>query len=126
EGNVFQPMLQSRGLGLHAAVILLAVTLGGSLAGVIGSLLAVPAAAQVAVIWGYLREQLAEPAPAPEPAKAEQAAPAAKPEPVKAEAAKPEPVKAQAAKPKPVKPEAVKAVSEKPKPGEPDPGAARA
>jgi len=116
EGNVFQPMLQSRGLGLHAAVILLAVTLGGSLAGVIGSLLAVPAAAQVAVIWGYLREQLAEPAPAPEPAKAEQAAPAAKPE----------PVKAQAARPKPVKPEAVKAVSEKPKPGEPDPGAARA
>jgi predicted PurR-regulated permease PerM len=27
EGNVFQPMVQSRGLGLHAAVVLLAVTL---------------------------------------------------------------------------------------------------
>ncbi|MCZ9339611.1 AI-2E family transporter, partial [Streptomyces sp. TRM76130] len=45
EGNVFQPVIQSRGLGLHAAVILLAVTLGGSLAGIVGSLLAVPVAA---------------------------------------------------------------------------------
>ncbi|MEU9702495.1 AI-2E family transporter [Streptomyces sp. NPDC047981] len=62
EGNVFQPMIQSRGLGLHAAVILLAVTLGGSLAGIVGSLLAVPIAALIAVVWNYLREQLSEPA----------------------------------------------------------------
>jgi predicted PurR-regulated permease PerM len=61
EGNVFQPMVQSRGLGLHAAVILLAVTLGGSLAGIVGSLLAVPAAALIAVVWNYLREELSEP-----------------------------------------------------------------
>lgn len=63
EGNVFQPMIQSRGLGLHAAVVLLAVTLGGSLAGVVGSLLAVPVAALIGVIWNYLREQLVAPAP---------------------------------------------------------------
>ncbi|MFI7519837.1 AI-2E family transporter [Micromonospora globbae] len=69
EGNVFQPMVQSRGLGLHAAVVLLAVTLGGSLAGIVGSLLAVPAAALVAVIWNYLREQLSDP---PERAAPEQ------------------------------------------------------
>ncbi|MEU8651832.1 AI-2E family transporter [Streptomyces sp. NPDC048737] len=62
EGNVFQPMIQSRGLGLHAAVILLAVTLGGSLAGIVGSLLAVPVAALLAVIWNYVREQLTDPA----------------------------------------------------------------
>ncbi|MFE7840309.1 AI-2E family transporter [Streptomyces sp. NPDC057474] len=61
EGNVFQPMIQSRGLGLHAAVILLAVTLGGSLAGIVGSLLAVPIAALIAVVWNYVREQLREP-----------------------------------------------------------------
>ncbi|HEY0000825.1 MAG TPA: AI-2E family transporter [Actinoplanes sp.] len=67
EGNVFQPMVQSRGLGLHAAVILLAVTLGGSLAGIVGSLLAVPVTALIAVVWGYLREQLSEPAPVPVP-----------------------------------------------------------
>ncbi|MGW0700168.1 AI-2E family transporter [Streptomyces sp. NPDC002867] len=66
EGNVFQPMIQSRGLGLHAAVILLAVTLGGSLAGVVGSLLAVPVAALIAVVWNYLREQLGDPLQEPE------------------------------------------------------------
>ncbi|MGX1128641.1 putative PurR-regulated permease PerM [Streptomyces glaucescens] len=66
EGNVFQPMIQSRGLGLHAGVVLLAVTLGGSLAGIVGSLLAVPAAALIAVVWNYLREQLSEPEPEPE------------------------------------------------------------
>ncbi|MFE1948069.1 AI-2E family transporter [Streptomyces massasporeus] len=61
EGNVFQPMIQSRGLGLHAAVVLLAVTLGGSLAGIVGSLLAVPVAALIAVVWNYVREQLVDP-----------------------------------------------------------------
>ncbi|MEU1515485.1 AI-2E family transporter [Streptomyces sp. NPDC005811] len=66
EGNVFQPMIQSRGLGLHAAVILLAVTLGGSLAGIVGSLLAVPVAALIGVVWNYVREQLGEPTEAGE------------------------------------------------------------
>ncbi|MFJ8668853.1 AI-2E family transporter [Streptomyces sp. NPDC093600] len=78
EGNVFQPMIQSRGLGLHAAVVLLAVTLGGSLAGIVGSLLAVPVAALVAVVWNYLREQLSEPPrePGPEPVESPAGAPA--------------------------------------------------
>ncbi|MEU8380462.1 AI-2E family transporter [Streptosporangium sp. NPDC048865] len=67
EGNVFQPMVQSRGLGLHAAVVLLAVTLGGSLAGIVGSLLAVPVAALIAVVWNYFREQLGDPPRRPEP-----------------------------------------------------------
>ena len=65
EGNVFQPMLQSRGLGLHAAVVLLAVTLGGNLAGIAGALLAVPVAAMIAVVWNYVREQLSDPPPEP-------------------------------------------------------------
>ncbi|MGK5682718.1 AI-2E family transporter [Actinoplanes sp. URMC 104] len=67
EGNVFQPMVQSRGLGLHAAVVLLAVTLGGSLAGIVGSLLAVPVAALVSVVYTYVREQLSDNPPDPEP-----------------------------------------------------------
>ncbi|MFC7897335.1 AI-2E family transporter [Streptomyces sp. NPDC057381] len=70
EGNVFQPIIQSRGLGLHAAVILLAVTLGGSLAGIVGSLLAVPVAALIAVVWNYVREQLVDPPEQPAPADA--------------------------------------------------------
>ncbi|GAB2577952.1 AI-2E family transporter [Paractinoplanes abujensis] len=67
EGNVFQPMVQSRGLGLHAAVVLLAVTLGGGLAGIIGSLLAVPVAALISVVYRYIREQLSDEPPPPEP-----------------------------------------------------------
>ncbi|GGW08021.1 AI-2E family transporter [Streptomyces narbonensis] len=67
EGNVFQPMIQSRGLGLHAAVILLAVTFGGSAAGIVGSLLAVPVAALIAVVWNYVRSQLEDPHPATVP-----------------------------------------------------------
>ncbi|WP_433794543.1 AI-2E family transporter [Actinoplanes sp. CA-252034] len=63
EGNVFQPMVQSRGLGLHAGVVLLAVTLGSSLYGIVGALLAVPVAAMIAVLWIYLREQLADTTP---------------------------------------------------------------
>ncbi|MER7661627.1 MULTISPECIES: AI-2E family transporter [unclassified Streptomyces] len=65
EGNVFQPIIQSRGLGLHAAMVLVAVALGGNLAGVVGSLLAVPVAALIAVVWNYVREQLSDPPPAP-------------------------------------------------------------
>jgi predicted PurR-regulated permease PerM len=67
EGNVFQPMVQSRGLGLHAGVVLLAVTLGSSLYGIVGALLAVPVAALIAVLWNYLREQLSDhPVPPPD------------------------------------------------------------
>ncbi|MFV0132085.1 AI-2E family transporter [Streptomyces sp. HMX87] len=69
EGNVFQPIIQSRGLGLHAAVVLLAVTLGASLAGIVGSLLAVPAAALIGVAWNYVREQLSDPPEQPETAQ---------------------------------------------------------
>jgi len=78
EGNLFQPIVQSRGLGLHAAVILLVVVLGSSLAGIVGALLAVPAAALIAVVWGHLREQLSdppEPEPEPEPEPALQTQP---------------------------------------------------
>ncbi len=58
EGNVIEPILQSRGLRLHAAVIILAVIAGGSLAGVIGAFLAVPVAALIAITWRYVNEQL--------------------------------------------------------------------
>ncbi|MGW8668508.1 AI-2E family transporter [Streptomyces niveus] len=87
EGNVFQPMIQSRGLGLHAAVVLLAVTLGASLAGIVGSLLAVPIAALIAVVWNYVREQLTDPEPEPEPA----ADPEPEPDPAPAGATAPAP-----------------------------------
>lgn len=60
EGNVLQPWLQSKSMDLHAVIVLLAVTLGGTLFGITGAFLAVPAAAALAVILRYLNEQIAE------------------------------------------------------------------
>ena len=49
EGNVLQPIIQGRGFNLHAGVVILAVTAGSSLAGIIGAFLSVPIAALIAV-----------------------------------------------------------------------------
>ncbi|MFD1147072.1 AI-2E family transporter [Saccharothrix hoggarensis] len=56
EGNVLQPVLQSRSLRLHAAVVLLAVTAGSTLYGIAGAFLAVPVVAAAAVVLRYLGE----------------------------------------------------------------------
>jgi predicted PurR-regulated permease PerM len=58
EGNVLQPIIQGRGFNLHAAVVILAVTAGSSLAGIIGAFLSVPIAALIAVTYRYARDQL--------------------------------------------------------------------
>jgi predicted PurR-regulated permease PerM len=58
EGNVLQPVIQGRGFNLHAAVVILAVTAGGSLAGITGAFLSVPVAALIAVVYRYVRDQL--------------------------------------------------------------------
>jgi predicted PurR-regulated permease PerM len=63
EGNVLQPIIQGRGFNLHAAVVILAVTAGGSLAGITGAFLGVPVAALIAVIYRYVRDELDERAP---------------------------------------------------------------
>ncbi|MEV0335757.1 AI-2E family transporter [Nocardia sp. NPDC050717] len=58
EGNVLQPVLQSRSMELHAVIVLLAVTAGGSLYGITGAFLAVPVVAMIAVVIRYLGEQI--------------------------------------------------------------------
>jgi predicted PurR-regulated permease PerM len=58
EGNVMQPILQGRSLRLHAAVVLLAVTAGGTLFGIAGAFLSVPVAATGAVVLRYLGERI--------------------------------------------------------------------
>ncbi len=65
EGNVLQPILVGRTLDLHPAVVILAVTAGGTLSGIIGAFLAVPVVAVAAVAIRYARQQLAEIEPAP-------------------------------------------------------------
>lgn len=58
EGNILQPWLQSKSMNLHAVVVLLAVTLGGTVFGVVGAFLAVPATACGAVAIRYYGEQV--------------------------------------------------------------------
>ncbi len=58
ETNVLQPVVQGQGLGLHPAVVVLAVTAGSGLVGVVGAFLAVPLAALVAVAYRYARDLL--------------------------------------------------------------------
>jgi predicted PurR-regulated permease PerM len=58
EGNLLQPLVQGRGLGLHAAVIILAVTGGSSVAGIVGAFLAVPVVAVAAEVARYINEQI--------------------------------------------------------------------
>ncbi|AZA08378.1 AI-2E family transporter [Corynebacterium pseudopelargi] len=53
EGHVLQPVLQSKAMNLHAAIVLLAVTLGSTIFGVVGAFLAVPIAATIAVVIRY-------------------------------------------------------------------------
>ncbi|MFD3507717.1 AI-2E family transporter [Nocardia sp. NPDC058666] len=80
EGNVLQPVLQSRSMELHAVVVLLAVTAGGSLYGITGAFLAVPVVAMVAVVVRYCGEQI-DAATEPEVDEAADADPGAVPEP---------------------------------------------
>ncbi len=56
EGNILQPILQSKAMRLHPAVILLAVTLGSALFGIVGAFLAVPCAAVGATVLRYVDE----------------------------------------------------------------------
>ncbi len=66
EGNVLQPILVGRSLALHPALVILAVTAGGTLAGIVGAFLAVPVVAVGAVATRYARQQLAELEPGPD------------------------------------------------------------
>jgi putative heme transporter len=55
EGNFLQPIIQSRTVDLHPAVILLAVAAGASLFGIAGAYLAVPVTAVVFAVIASLR-----------------------------------------------------------------------
>ena len=58
EGNVLQPWLQSKSMKLHAVIVLLAVTLGATVFGIIGAFLAVPVVAALAVVLRYYDEHV--------------------------------------------------------------------
>ncbi|MCI2238599.1 AI-2E family transporter [Paenibacillus sp. TRM 82003] len=58
EGNVLQPLLVGKTLALHPAVVIGAVTIGGTLFGIIGAFLAVPVAAILTVVLRYVHHVL--------------------------------------------------------------------
>ena len=58
EGNVLSPWLQGKNMNLHAAVVLMSVTAGGTIFGVTGAFLAVPVVATIAEILRYLNERI--------------------------------------------------------------------
>jgi putative heme transporter len=64
EGTFLQPIIQSRTVDLHPAVILLAVAAGGSLFGILGAYLAVPVTAVVFTVLASLdAERRGQPLP---------------------------------------------------------------
>ncbi|MDO0926734.1 AI-2E family transporter [Streptomyces sp. TG1A-8] len=65
EGHVLQPMIQSRTVQMHPAAVLLAITAGASVAGILGMLLAVPLTAAGFGVLHELRTRY-ESGPAPD------------------------------------------------------------
>jgi predicted PurR-regulated permease PerM len=67
EGAVLQPRIMSTSVGLHPLTVIFAVLAGGSLLGVWGLLVALPVAAALRVVGGYLVEKITGSAPGDEP-----------------------------------------------------------
>ncbi|MEU3824069.1 AI-2E family transporter [Streptomyces sp. SID486] len=57
EGHVLQPAIQSRTVQMHPAVVMVAITAGASVAGILGMLLAVPLTAAAFGVTAELRER---------------------------------------------------------------------
>ncbi|MGC2997720.1 AI-2E family transporter [Streptomyces sp. G35A] len=69
EGHVLQPLIQSRTVQMHPAVVMLAIAAGASVAGIVGMLMAVPLTAAAFGVLHELRTRHdhAKPAPSPGP-----------------------------------------------------------
>ncbi|MEU6815627.1 AI-2E family transporter [Streptomyces sp. NPDC046860] len=61
EGHVLQPAIQSRTVQMHPAVVMLTITAGASVAGILGMLLAVPLTAAVFGVVQELRDRYGTP-----------------------------------------------------------------
>ncbi|MEU6771715.1 AI-2E family transporter [Streptomyces sp. NPDC046759] len=65
EGHVLQPVIQSRTVQMHPAVVMLAIAAGASVAGILGMLLAVPLTAAAFGVAQELRTRYAAPSDVP-------------------------------------------------------------
>jgi predicted PurR-regulated permease PerM len=64
QGNFVTPLVYGRSLSLHPAVVLMAIPIGGEVAGILGMFLVVPVAAMVAATWRLLLRAIDGPAAA--------------------------------------------------------------
>ncbi|MFD3522669.1 AI-2E family transporter [Streptomyces sp. NPDC058653] len=67
EGHVLQPVVQSRTVQMHPAVVMLAIAAGASVAGILGTLLAVPLTAAAFGVLAEIRERYEAGTPGPGP-----------------------------------------------------------
>ncbi len=68
QGNIVTPLVYGRTLGLHPAVILMAIPAGNQIAGILGMFLVVPFVAVAAAIWRPLLQSVTDtPSPAAVP-----------------------------------------------------------
>ncbi|MFB7052782.1 AI-2E family transporter [Streptomyces vinaceus] len=67
EGHVLQPVIQSRTVQMHPAVVMLAITAGASVAGILGMLLSVPLTAAAFGVVSQIRARYAGAGAEPEP-----------------------------------------------------------
>ncbi|WP_327296372.1 MULTISPECIES: AI-2E family transporter [unclassified Streptomyces] len=74
EGHVLQPVIQSRTVQMHPAMVMISLTAGASIAGLLGMLLAVPVAAAAFGVIGELRKRY-PPEPVPDPGAGPRSAP---------------------------------------------------
>ncbi|MGB5951656.1 MAG: AI-2E family transporter [Ornithinimicrobium sp.] len=58
EGNLLLPLLQSKSMNLHPAIVLIAIVGGSTLFGIVGAFLAVPVVASLVVALRYYSEQV--------------------------------------------------------------------
>ncbi|RME32959.1 MAG: AI-2E family transporter, partial [Thermoflexia bacterium] len=65
EANLLIPRIMGRSLNLHPLVVLVAVILGGSLAGILGVLIAAPTVATLRVLGEYIYRRLTDQEPFP-------------------------------------------------------------
>jgi predicted PurR-regulated permease PerM len=67
EGAVLVPKIQGSAVELHPALIIFVLIIGGSIAGLLGAILAIPITAAARDVYRYLFRRLSDTPPAPEP-----------------------------------------------------------
>jgi putative heme transporter len=72
QGNIVTPLVYSRTVSLHPAVVLLSIPAGAALAGIAGMFLIVPILAVVKTTWSSVVLLLGDTPPAPPPVSVEQ------------------------------------------------------